>query len=53
MMLSIFQVSRESERWLTASARHFTLCGIYCSKGYFLDTVRVLQLHMWETTAQL
>jgi len=25
---------------------------VYCQKGYFLVTVRVLQLQMWETTVQ-
>jgi len=28
MIFSIFQVSRDRERWLTASDRHFTLRGI-------------------------
>jgi len=28
MIFSIFQVSRDHERWLTASVTHFTLCFI-------------------------
>ena len=28
------------------------LCIVYCSKGYFLKTVIILQLHKWETTVQ-
>jgi len=28
MIFTIFQVSRDRKRRLTASARHFTLCGI-------------------------
>jgi len=28
MMFSVFQVSRDRERWFTASVRHFTLCSI-------------------------
>jgi len=28
------------------------LCVVYCSKGYFLETVIILPLHMWETTIQ-
>jgi len=51
MIFTIFQVSRDRERWLTASVRHFTLCSILLER-YFLATVIVLQLHMWETTVQ-
>jgi len=50
IIFSIFQVSRDHERCLTASVQDFTLCGILL--GYFLGTVRVSQLHMWETTVQ-
>ena len=44
IIISIFQVSRDHERSLTASVQDFTLCGILL--GYFLGTVRVSQLHM-------
>ena len=31
-MFTIFQVSSDRERWLTAFVRHFTLCGILLEK---------------------
>ena len=41
MIFSIFQVSRGCERLLTASVRHFTLCGISdFSSNRWLYTVR-------------
>ena len=32
IIFSIFQVSSDRERWLTAFFRHFTLCGILLEK---------------------
>jgi len=34
MFFSIFQVSRDRERWLTASLQHFTLCGVLLERSF-------------------
>ena len=40
MIFSIFQVSRDGKRWLTASVQHFILCGILLE--------RLSSLKQWE-----
>ena len=45
IIFSIFQVSSDRERSLTAFVRHLTLCGILLEK-LFSCTGRVLQLHV-------
>jgi len=46
MIFSILQVSIDRERLLTASVRHFTLCGILYRKGHYLETMRVEKLYV-------
>jgi len=40
--LIIFQVSRDSERWLTVSVRHFTMCGMLIEKLFSCNSESII-----------
>jgi len=44
--LSIFQVSRDRERYLTASVRHFTLCGILLKRLFSCNSGSITAVHV-------
>ena len=46
IIFSIFQVSRDRERWLTASVRHFTLCGTLLETLFSCDCESITAAHV-------
>jgi len=44
--LSIFQVSSDRERWLTAFVRHFTLCGILFERLFSCNSESITAAHV-------
>jgi len=45
-IFSIFQVSRDCERYLTASVRHFTLCGALLERLFSCDNESITAAHV-------
>ena len=50
MIFSIFQVSKDHERWLTASVRHFTLCGILLERLFSWKSESFTGAHVRDYT---
>ena len=46
MIFSIFQVSRDRERWLTASVRLFTLCSILLERLFSRSSNSLTDTHV-------
>jgi len=46
MIFSIFQVSRDRERWLTASVRDFTLCDIVLERLFSWNSESFTAAHV-------
>jgi len=46
IIFSNFQVSRDGERWLTASVRHFTLCGILLERLFSCNSESITAAHV-------
>ena len=46
MFFSIFKVSRDRERWLTASLRHFPLCGVLLERSLFWNNESFTAAHV-------
>ena len=47
-MFSIFQVSKDSKRFLTASVRHFALCGILLEKLFSWHNESFTAVRVWD-----
>jgi len=45
MIFSIFQVSSDREGWLTAFARHFTLCSIVLERLFSWNSESITAAH--------
>ena len=48
IIFSIFQVSRDRERWLTASVRHFPLCGVLLENLFSCKSESITAAHVRE-----
>jgi len=46
IIFNIFQVSRDHERWLTASVRHFPLCGILLERLFSWNSESITAAHV-------
>jgi len=46
IIFSIFQVSSDRERWLTAFVRHFTLCGILLERLFSCNSGSITAAHV-------
>jgi len=46
MIFSIFQVSRDRDRWLTASVRHFTLCDMLLERLFSRNSESFIAAHV-------
>ena len=52
MIFSILQVSRDRERMLTASVRHFTLCGMLLERLFSWNSERITAAHVRDHIVQ-
>jgi len=46
IIFSVFQVSRDRERYLTASVRHFTLCGVLLVRLFSCKSGSITAAHV-------
>ena len=53
MLISIFQVSRDRERWLTASVRYSTLCGVLLERSLSWNTESFTAAHVRDHGAAM
>ena len=53
IIFSIFQVSSDRERWLTAFFRHFTLCGILLEKLFSCNSESITAAHVRDNSTPI
>ena len=53
MIFSIFQVSRDRERWLTASVRYSTLCGVLIESSLSWNNESFTAAHVRDHSAAM
>jgi len=48
IIFSIFQVSRDRERWLTVSVRRFSLCGMLLERLFSCNSESITAAHVTD-----